>query len=151
MHLCALRACTVDDTGDITARSDSQLEQLDPSYARQISQFMDRRDQLQRIVVNKDAQINWQLNQPARRELELSLSSNTTTAEVQLQYLPWLPLGPTHWLSAAGLALTTTDWDPDRDIETRTRRHLKLLSDCRRSLDAAGTRSCALTTPPSHP
>lgn len=69
------------------APSDDQLEQYDPFFRTQLSDFLGdgERDKIQRVSVDRDAAMGWQINPPARMRLEDSLSSNSTSAAIRLR------------------------------------------------------------------
>jgi hypothetical protein len=70
-----------------TAPSNEQLAQYDPFFRTQISDFLrdGERDKIQRVSVDRDAGVGWQINLPARLRLESSLLSNSSGAAVRLR------------------------------------------------------------------
>ena len=70
-----------------TAPSDEQLAEYDPFFRTQIADFLSvgERDKIQRVSVDRDAAVGWQINLPARLRLEGSLLSNSTSAAVRLR------------------------------------------------------------------
>ena len=67
--------------------SDELLSQYDPFFRTQISDFLGvgERDKIQRVSVDRDAAVGWQINLPARLKLQSSLQSNSTGAAVRLR------------------------------------------------------------------
>jgi hypothetical protein len=98
------------------APSDEQLEQYDPFFRTQIADVLgdSERDKIQRVSVDRDAAVGWQINLPARLRLESSLMANSTGAAVRLRCVftrQDSALQPQILYSTAWSGLTTNETD----------------------------------------